>query len=335
MTAPSEVVEQIAVRLRAARRVLLLAHVTPDADALGSALALGLALESLNLGQHIVVSFGDEPMVVSRMLRGLPGMHLLADCRSVAAEPADFDVAVSCDVSTLGRLGANHDAFSAAATTIVIDHHASNSGFGDINYIDHTAAANVVLVLDVIDALGVPLTPSIAEALYAGLITDTGNFKFPATNPQAHDMAARLLAAGLKHDGIARAMYDDEEFQAVQLLGRSLTRAVLDRQAVHGAGFVWTTVTADDRHALGVGIDAAERVIDTLRITTEAEVSCVFKEDDEGLWRISLRSKGRVDVGAVASVLGGGGHKFAAGATLGHDVSLAIQDVRRALEAVH
>jgi len=334
MTATSKVVEQVAVRLRAARRVLLLAHVTPDADALGSALALGLALESLKLEQHIVVSFGDDPMVVPRMLTCLPGAHLLADCHAIAADEQPFDVALSCDVSTLNRLGTNQDAFLAAQTSIVVDHHASNTGFGDINLIDPSAPANAVLVLQIVDALGVVVTEEIAQAIYAGLITDTGNFKFPATNPAAHLVAARLLSTGMKHDFIARKMYDDDDFAAVQLLGRSLARSVLDREALHGTGFVWTTVTTEDRAALGVSIDAAERVIDTLRISSEAEVACVFKEDDHGIWKISLRSKGAVDVGLVAQTLGGGGHKFAAGATLGPDVSSAIDDVRRALDAV-
>lgn len=325
----------IADRLRSARSVLVLAHVTPDADALGSALAVGMALKSLHADQDVVVSFGDEPMVMPRMLCGLPGQELLVEPAAIARRSEAFDVAISCDVSTIDRLGANHAAFSAAATTIVVDHHVSNIGFGDINLIDPTAAANAVLALQVIDALGAELTAPIAHALYAGLITDTGNFKFSATNTEAHQMAARLLGTGMRHDLVARAMYDDEPFACLQLLGHCLSRAVLDASALHGAGFIWTTVTAADRESLGLGADAAERVIDTIRIASEAEVACVFKEDDNGMWKVSLRSKGAVDVGAVAAVLGGGGHKFAAGATLGDDVALALQDIRRALDSVH
>ncbi|MEY5145652.1 MAG: hypothetical protein RL745_1023, partial [Actinomycetota bacterium] len=324
----------IAERLRAAKSILVLAHVTPDADALGSALALGMALTSLQLDQDVVVSFGDEPMQVPRTLATLPGQELLAEPATIASRDGAFDVSISCDVSTIDRLGANHAAFSAAATTIVIDHHVSNIGFGDINFIDPSAAANVVLTLRVIDALGAELTAPVAHALYAGLITDTGNFKFSATNTDAHVMAARLLETGLRHDVVARQMYDDEPFACLQLLGQCLSRAVLDSTALQGAGFVWTTVTAADREALGLSLDAGERVIDTIRIASEAEVACVFKEDDTGVWKVSLRSKGAVDVGAVAAVLGGGGHKFAAGATLGDDVALALQDVRRALDAV-
>lgn len=325
-------VTSAAQELRAASRVLLLGHIAPDADSLGSVLALGLALEQISPQASIVVSFGDEPFSVPRILRSLPGQHLLhapADVRDMGA----FDVAVSCDVSTPGRLGANLGSFEQAKVRIVIDHHVSNGGFGSINIIEPTAAANVLLALQVIDELGADITADIAHALYAGLITDTGSFKYSATDVQTHMVAARLMATGIDHALIARQMYDDEPFAVVQMLARALGQAACDATALGGLGLVWTAVSAEDRHSLGLPEDAAERVIDVLRITTEAEVAAVLKQSDAGTWKLSLRSKGVVDVSAAAATLGGGGHRFAAGADVGDDVALAVQAVRRALES--
>ncbi|NDB18200.1 MAG: bifunctional oligoribonuclease/PAP phosphatase NrnA [Actinobacteria bacterium] len=325
-------VDAAAQHLRTASRVLLLGHVAPDADSLGSVLALGLALERISPQATVVVSFGDEPFAVPRILRSLPGQHLLrapADVHGMGG----FDVAVSCDVSTKERLGGNLPAFDLAPVQVVIDHHVSNRGFGTINIIDPAAAANVLLALQLIDALGAELTADIAHALYAGLITDTGCFKYSATDVQTHMIAARLMATGINHALIARQMYDDEPFAVVQLLARALGQAACDQAALGGRGLVWTAVAAGDRHSLGLPEDAAERVIDVLRITTEAEVAAVLKQSDSGAWKLSLRSKGGVDVSTAAAALGGGGHRFAAGADVGDDVALAVQAVRRALES--
>ena len=326
-------VAEVAAQIAAARRLLVLAHVAPDADSLGSALAMALAAREIEPATHVVVSFGDEPFAVPRMLQSLPVSGLLASPAEAAAA-GPYDLVVTCDVSSKQRLGANEHLFDAAAATVVIDHHASNPGFGQMNLIDPAAPANTVLALAVIDALGAPLTRDIAHALYAGLITDTGCFKYSATTPATHETAARLMAAGIDHADIARRMYDDEPFAAVQMLGEALGRAALDVTALGGRGMVWTAVSAEDRSHLGLSEDAAERVIDALRITTEADVAVVLKQSDDLVWKVSLRSKGAVDVSEAARVLGGGGHRFAAGATLGTDVALALADVRSALASL-
>lgn len=322
----------VARELQRASRVLLVGHVAPDADSLGSVLALGLALEQVKPDMHVVASFGDDPFTVPRILQSLPGKHLLQSPEQVR-NMGTFDVALSCDVSTQERIGANLDTYLSAPVRVVIDHHVSNDGFGTINIIDHTAAANVVLALQLIDELGAELTADIAHALYAGLITDTGCFKYSATDVETHMIAARLMRTGIDHSRIAQQMYDDEPFAVVQLLARALGQAACDQSALGGRGLVWTAVSASDRQALGLPEDAAERVIDVLRITTEAEVAAVLKQSDAGTWKLSLRSKGDVDVSAAAGALGGGGHRFAAGADVGDDVALAIQAVRRALDA--
>lgn len=327
-TAPSEADWAATVdALSGGRPVLLLAHVSPDADALGSALAVGLALETR--GIDVVVSFGDDPFTVPRILRSLPGQHLLRPPSAIGERP----VVASFDVSSIDRLGVLRAAADAAETFVAVDHHASFTGFGHVQLVDVHAPATAVLALELVDRLGVALDATIATPIYAGLVTDTGSFKYAGTTSATHEVAARLLATGLRHDVVARHIYDDEPFGALRLLGAALDRAVLEENAAGGLGLVWTVVTDNDRATFDLPLDAVERVIDVLRIATEAEVACVVKQDDTGAWRVSMRSKGRIDVSTVAIALGGGGHRFAAGFTAPDGPRDVLHSVREALAA--
>jgi bifunctional oligoribonuclease and PAP phosphatase NrnA len=323
-TAPAEADWSAAVgALTSGQPVLLVAHVAPDADALGSAIAAGLALE--RRGVDVAVSFGDEPFAVPRVLRSLPGQHLLV-------APTDLDerpVVASFDVSSIERLGVLQPLAERAAPLVAVDHHASYTGFGTVSVVDVAAPATAVLALELVDRLGVELDAEIAVPIYAGLVTDTGSFKYAGTTASTHDVAARLLRTGMRHDVVARHIYDDEPFGALRMLGAALDKAVLEQNSVGGLGLVWTVVSEADRATFDLPIDAVERVIDVLRIATEAEVACVLKQDDDHGWRVSLRSKGQVDVSTVATALGGGGHRFAAGFTGSggpRDVLRAVRD---------
>jgi len=294
--------------LDAADQICLACHVRPDADALGSMLALGLALSARRGNPAVVASFGDAPFAVPSALRFLPGTDLLSP-------PADFPVRppvmVTLDAASADRLGLLAPAAAAAGELIVLDHHASNPGFGSINLVDPAAAATAVLARRLIAELGIPLNRDIAAGLYAGLTTDTGSFKFSATTPQVHELAAELLRTGIDAAAISRRLFDTAPFGYLRMLAASLNRAVLDSAAVNGLGLVWTTVTRADRGNLP--LDAAESVIEEVRKTEEAEVAVVLKEDGEGTWQVSVRSKELVDVGKACTALGGGGHMRAAG----------------------
>ncbi|MEI8057890.1 MAG: bifunctional oligoribonuclease/PAP phosphatase NrnA [Actinomycetes bacterium] len=311
--------------LTSGESVLLVGHVAPDADALGSALAVGLALE--RLGIPVAVSFGNDPFEVPRILRSLPGQHLLKAPDSVG----DPLVVVSFDVSSIDRLGVLRARAEQASTFVAIDHHTSYTGFGTISLVDVTAPATAVLALELVDRLDVTLDVEIATCVYSGIITDTGSFKYAATTPATHELAARLLRTGMRHDLISRHVYDDEPFGVVRLVGAAVSRAELDPDAVGGLGLISTVISAADRAEFNLPIDAAERIIDVVRIATEAEVACVLKEEDDSAWRVSLRSKGQVDVSIVASGLGGGGHRFAAGFTRAGSPASLLVEVRAAL----
>jgi phosphoesterase RecJ-like protein len=330
MTTRSEAEWSSAVKMiDDAGEVCLACHVRPDADALGSMLAVAVALAGRPGGQRVVASFGDDPFAVPGILRFLPGQLLLSP-------PADYpdrpDVMISFDAASIDRLGRLAAPAAAAGALIVLDHHASNTGFGTVNLVDPTAAATAVLAAQLIDQLGIRLTEDIALGLYAGLVTDTGSFKYSATTPQVHELAARLLATGIEPGAVSRELYDRTPFSYLGMLAAALYRAQLDRDAAGGLGLVWTTVTRADRAQSGLPLDSAESVIDIVRKTDEAEVAAVLKEGDDGTWQVSVRSKSLVDVAAACMALGGGGHARAAGFSYSGVESAAIAALRQQLD---
>ena len=321
--------DEVVRLLGGAPRVALACHVGPDGDALGSMLALGLVLR--DLGKDVVASWGGEPFEVPATYAFLPGLDLLVP-------PADFPAApelfVTLDSGSTDRLGTLADRVDAATCCVVVDHHASNTRFGGPNLVDESAAATAVLVAELVDRLGAPLTHDVAVDLYTGLVTDTGSFKYLATTPAVHELAARLLATGIRHDQISRAIYDDAPFGYVQLLGRACAGAALDPGAVNGLGLVSCVVPAEDLTRSGLGLADVEGVIDVLRVAQEAEIAVVLKGDPvEGGFKVSARSKGAVDVGAVCTALGGGGHRFAAGFTSWDDGPSTLERLRKELDA--
>ncbi|WP_324273858.1 DHH family phosphoesterase [Blastococcus brunescens] len=182
--------------------VVLSGHVQPDADALGSTLALAEGLR--RRGARVLVTFPD-PFTLPASLGWLPGAEGLVPSSAVPSSP---DVFVSLDAASPGRLGELAVLLDAAGTSVVVDHHASNPGFGDVRLIDGGAPATVTLVAGLLDELGVPLDAQLATLLYAGLAADTGSFRFGNTRPETHELAARLLATGIDHSDISRRLFD-------------------------------------------------------------------------------------------------------------------------------
>jgi phosphoesterase RecJ-like protein len=312
--------------LTAHDEIALACHVNPDGDALGSMLALGIGLRTM--GKKVVASWGSEPFEIPAAYADLPGLDLLVPASDFPLAPA---LLVTFDTGSVDRLGSLADRVDTAGAVLVVDHHASNTRFGSVNVIDEGAAATAVVVVELLDALSQPLTAEIAAPVYTGLVTDTGSFKYAATTPAVHALAARLLETGIRHDVISRQIWDTTSFGYVKLLGLVCARAVLEADEVGGLGLVWTAIGADDLQQWGLALSDVEGVIDVIRTSREAEVAAVVKTDPEdGLLKVSTRSKGAVDVGAVCVSLGGGGHRFAAGFT--SDVSLA--DTMERLRAV-
>lgn len=308
------------------KSVLLLAHVTPDADALGSALGLGLALQGM--GKQVQVTVGEPSFTTPKSLSFLPGTKLIRSPENL--NPADL--VISCDVSSDARLGSAKSILQAAAVSIAIDHHPSFTGFGTIHLVDPKAAATAEIVLELIDRLELPITKEIAGAIFSGLTTDTGSFKYQSTTSHTHRTAARLLDTGIDSAKLSRLLFDDEPLVALVMMGGAISRATLVPDAACGQGLVYTSVSIDQRR----GLDelAVERVIESLRKTSEAEVAAVLKQADDGHWKVSLRSKSAIDVGAIANEFGGGGHKHASGYSSTFDLVKTVAKLIESLAAI-
>ena len=311
-----------------AQEICLACHVRPDADALGSMLAAAQALMQACPAARIIASFGDEPFDVPANLRFLPGADRLTP---PARYPPAPRVMMTFDAAGPDRLGRLTAAAAQAGELIVLDHHAANGGFGTVRLVDPAAAATAVLARELIARLGVPVSRDIALGLYAGLVADTGSFKF-STTPRLHELAAELISTGIDPGAVARELFDRRPFGYLELLSAVLGRAVLEPAEAGGLGLVWAAVTRADRErAGGLSLDVVEPLIDTLRRTDEAEVAVVLKQTDDGEWLVSTRSKDRVDVGRACQALGGGGHARAAGFTATGSPAAALAALRERL----
>lgn len=318
-------IEAAATLLAEATDVTLLGHVRPDADALGSALALGHVLH--RRGARVRVSFG-EPDETPETLAWLDADGLLT---RVADLPATDGLLVALDTPTPARLGRLAPRVAAAGAVLVVDHHATNARYGTHHVVDETAEATAVLVARILDAMGEELDEPTARSLYAGIVTDTSGFR--RASPETHRIAARLLEAGVDPTEVTRRIVDDHPFAWLPMLSAVLAEACLEPDAAQGFGFVHAVVRASA--AATVRSEEVESVIDVVRATREAGVAAVLKEsgsaDDGPLWTVSLRSAGTLDVSAAAAELGGGGHRQAAGCTATGSAEQVLDRLREAL----
>jgi bifunctional oligoribonuclease and PAP phosphatase NrnA len=305
-----------------AEHLALACHVTPDGDALGSVLAFHLAAR--NAGVQSVASW-PAPFQFAPHYRSVPGVEL-------AINPADFpshpDIMVTFDCGSMGRLNELGDSGRRAKELVVVDHHASNQRYGTINVVDPTAASTTVVVHKMLGALGWPITRDIAWCLYVGLVTDTGRFQYEATTPATFALAEELTSFDLPIARINRELFDEHRFTYLQLAARVLGRAELDLER----SLVMSCVSQVDLAEFGVDYDEVEGLIDWLRTSAEAEITVLVKEAADGV-RVSMRGKESADVGAIAALFGGGGHRLASGFSSNASVSAVIAEIKAAIPA--
>lgn len=317
--------------LSAADEVALACHVDPDGDAIGSMLALQRFLESH--GVRTTASWGTPDTAAGAELEVppqyafLPGLDTLVVPEQFPAAPA---LMVAFDTGAPGRLGSLRTAGESADTLIVIDHHASGEAFGDIRLVDGSLAATAVLVDELIRRMGGDLDRDTAVCLYTALVTDTGRFQYASTTPGVLRLAARLISLDIDHAAISQQVWSTHSFGYLKLLGRALDRATLQPET----SLLWTTVTQEDLQRFGVAWQETEGLIEVLRSVGTARVAMIAKQQSDGAWKVSLRSRGEVDVGRVARDLGGGGHAFLAGLVADGDVD-GLVDRIGALIPVH
>src|SRR5450755_1888536 len=296
--------------LRTRRQFVMCAHEKPDGDVLGSGFGLGLALKKL--GKDVVYFLDDE---VPSNLRFLPESQLTQRTFDGVADDAVF---VFMDMSDQWRAGKALE-WVPRERIINIDHHLGNHRFGQWNHVMESEAATGSLVLGLVVALGVSVTPDIATCLLAAIISDTGCFMYSNADPHTIRLCASLMEAGADKDRINEQLYQTRTFSGQKVLGRALDTAMLTDD-----GICYSVVTRAMLAEFGAAYEDLEDVVGALRAVDKCEVSALLKEAPDGTFRVSMRSRGRVNVMAAAASLGGGGHFRAAGATVAGPLDAAL-----------
>ena len=300
---------------------LVTAHIDPDGDAVGSCLALALALRDMGKTPEVVF---DSPLPAT--LRFLPGASTILLPDQVRKK---FDSAFVLDSSSLDRTGSVPErCLNPGAKIAVIDHHWGNDGFGDIRLVNPEASATAELVYDVIEFLRIPISPEIAEGLYAGILSDTGGFRYANTSSRTLRVAARLVERGARAPLVADALYATKTAPSLRILGLAL--ASLETRSGGRIGAM--TISRDMFEQAGATPEDADGIVQYAKALAGARVGMLVQEVAPNEIRASLRSDGTVDVNQVASLFGGGGHRNAAGLRVRGDLQRVRNDLYEALE---
>ena len=305
-----------------ADEVAIACHLNPDADALGSMLGLSAFLRGR--GVATICSFPNEPLDLPPWARLLPGSEDLVEVHDFPDAPR---VMVTCDCASSDRLGPLEPAATRAKELIWIDHHRSNPGSGTIPLIDPAASSTCEVVFRLIGAMGGAMPDDAAVCLYAGLVTDTGRFQYEATTPETLRVAATLREHPFDHSRLVQALYEDNRKEYLRVAGIALARASF----VPEANLVWTYLTQADLAEAGGGPNDPDDLIDLLRTARDVDVAAVLKQQGDGRFKVSVRSRGGSDLAAVAAAFGGGGHRLAAGYTSDHGPAGTIARLAAAL----
>jgi phosphoesterase RecJ-like protein len=316
--------DRIVAAIRARRRFVISSHSRPDGDSIGSQLAAAYALRSL--GKQVTVVNADP---ASPQLMQFPGVRDIEISPRVDLEPGDDAAVIVMECSDLARTGVDGlDRFFV----INIDHHPGNTEYGRLNWFDETAAACGEMVYDLVGALNVPLTREIATHVYLAIMTDTGSFHYSNITPRTFAICGRTLEAGVNPVELARQVYDSNHMGRLKLFG-----AVLSDMQIDASGRI-AIVYLDHEMARQAGgtYEDTEGLINLPLTVREIQAVVFFKQTEGEQYRVSMRSKGDIDVGAIAKEFGGGGHKNAAGCTVTGAIDqlqkIFVEKIERAIE---
>ena len=293
---------EIAEVIRTKQRFVVISHIRPDGDALGCTIAMGLCLRQL--GKDVQM-WNDDGCV--ERFHFLPGSNFVTQ---PPAEPQEFDVAIMLDTAVKDRGGRSMKAVKHADVWINLDHHVSNPGYGDLNFIDSTSPATGQILFELFRAGDLPLTYEMADSLFVAISTDTGSFQYPNTTARTYEIGAELVRAGVNVGTLSQKMYESHPRRRIELLKAMLNvMRFSSDDRVASIALPLTTV-----RELGTKPDDTEGLIDHIRSIEGVRVAAFFEELPDGLVRVSLRSKDKsTDVCEIATAFGGGGHTLAAG----------------------
>ena len=314
-------IENILLEIKKRETFLITTHINPEGDAIGSSLALAIALSSI--GKKVSLYTSDP---VPKVLSFLPHSDMI---RQVKVVDERFDAVIVVDCGDLERVGFLRADNIPADILINIDHHITNTGFGTLNLVAEAVAA-AELVYQIIKRLGIPVTPEIATCIYTAVMTETGSFRYSNTNRDTFRMAEEMVGFGVNPWEVAEHIYNRNSMGRIRLLGQIL--ANLD--VSDNGKIAWVIVREQMYQDTGSTKEDVEDVVNFPRSIEGVEVAVLFRESNHD-WKISLRSNGRVDVSALALEFGGGGHRMAAGffikGSLGDVMKKVITRVEKAV----
>jgi bifunctional oligoribonuclease and PAP phosphatase NrnA len=290
------------------RRFLVATHIDPDGDALGSAFALCFALRALGKDASVYLR-GSVPYRYAFLPRPEPILPEMPK--------GGYDTALVVDCGDLARVGKGYEVLKGAECLISIDHHDTNDAFGHINIVDQRASSTAELLYLILKALDVPFSNEIAANIYTAILTDTGSFRYESTTPRAFTICEEMTGHGVVPSYVAREVYESHPKERYRLLCRVLSTLdffLNDR-------IVMVHVTREMFEETGTDSDFTEGFVEEIKEIRGIEVACLMRELEDGRFKISMRSKGSIDVARVAHQFGGGGHQKAAGCTLEGSVS--------------
>lgn len=306
--------EEAAQKLTSANSVVVTIHVQPDGDALGSLLAMARHLKKM--GKNVCATWGEKINIPEHYL-WLPGVSDIVDFDRCI----DAELLLALDCANEHRLGLMEQRLPSFKDIINIDHHIDNSKFGTINVLDFDSSATCEIVYDLLRLMNAEIDPETAALLYTGIVTDTGRFQYQNTTSKTLRVAADLIDLGTDPNAIFQRIYENISFDSLKLLAIILTRA----NYIKDSGLVYSFILNEDLKQAKISMGDTESFIDYLRKAKEAKVAAIIKETSEGKLKISLRSKGKIDVGSIAREGGGGGHRNAAGLTLDMKIDEAAE----------
>jgi bifunctional oligoribonuclease and PAP phosphatase NrnA len=301
MMTTSPEIAKIVDAIRARQRFVLSSHSRPDGDSIGSQLAMLYALRAL--GKEAIAINADPAPPPLMAFPGVP------EIRIAPRAEGNFDASIIMECGDLARTGVNG---LERFFVINIDHHPGNTSYGQLNWFDASAAACGEMVFDLVKALGVPLSIEIATHIYLAILTDTGSFHYSSISPRTFDICRECLEAGVDPVLVARNVYDSNNMGRLKLFG-----AVLSAMQIDPTGRI-AIVYLDHEMAREAGgtYEDTEGLINLPLTVKEIQAVVFFKQHEADEYRVSMRSKGPIDIGAVAKEFGGGGHKNAAGCTV-------------------
>ena len=307
-----QIVEKVAQRIASAQNILIICHIAPDGDAIGSLLGLGLALQQR--GHQITMACQDP---VPFMYRHLSQWETITDFPQ-----GDFDLVIGVDCSDLERFGTAYNPTALAGVPIInIDHHTTNIRFGLINWVDTQAAATAQMLLDLIQTLRVPLSVDTATCLLNGILTDTLGFRTSNTTAEVMESAVTLIRAGAPLSDLTHQVFNHRPLSVMQMWATALNKMRLEGHVI------WTQISQEMRAQIGYKENGDAGLANFMCTANEADIAVTFDELEDGRVNVSMRAVPGYNVSQVALHLGGGGHPQAAGCTLDSSLEEAQRQV--------